>query len=162
MPILPLPEPHVSEISHVIQLAVAPVFLLTGVAATISALATRIGRIVDRARVIERDLWQLDEDAAAAVREELRILGRRSLWVNMAIGLCTFCALLVTLLIALAFIDSFLAIDLSYAIAAMFILAMLSYSVGLYALLHEIVLATQHVRFGAKHIAGQRPAGGAR
>ena len=161
MPILPLPQAHVSEISHVIQLAVAPVFLLTGVAATISALTMRIGRIVDRARVIERDLWQLDEEAAAAVREELRILARRSLWVNMAIALCTFCALLVTLLIALAFVDSFLAIDLSYAIAGMFILAMLSYSVGLYALLHEIALATQHVRFGAKHHGRRRSSGSA-
>src|SRR5262245_36653333 len=48
--------PHISNISEVIQLAVAPVFLLTGVGATLNVLATRIGRIIDRARMMEDQL----------------------------------------------------------------------------------------------------------
>ena len=44
---------HVAGVAQVIQAAVAPVFLLAGVGATLNVLATRIGRIIDRARVME-------------------------------------------------------------------------------------------------------------
>ncbi len=45
--------PHIANLAQVIQLAVAPVFLLAGVGTTLNALATRVGRIIDRARTME-------------------------------------------------------------------------------------------------------------
>lgn len=52
----------ISEISHAIQMAVAPVFLLSGVAALIGVLTTRLSRIIDRARVLE------GQEKAAGIR----------------------------------------------------------------------------------------------
>ncbi|WP_318258473.1 DUF2721 domain-containing protein [Geobacter anodireducens] len=70
------PEPVISNIAHVIQMSVAPVFLLTGVGAILSVLINRLGRIVDRARVIEQKLADPAGDGRALSRLELATLGR--------------------------------------------------------------------------------------
>ena len=43
-----------SDITHTIQLAVAPVFLLSALGTTLSVLTTRLSRIIDRARLLDR------------------------------------------------------------------------------------------------------------
>src|SRR6267154_168567 len=65
------PETQISAIAHVIQLAIAPVFLISGVATLLSVLANRLGRIVDRARVLETKLELSDEAKRAPMLEEL-------------------------------------------------------------------------------------------
>jgi len=52
---------NISNVSHVIQLAVAPVFLLTGIGAILSVLISRLGRIVDRGRVLREQRKVVDE-----------------------------------------------------------------------------------------------------
>jgi len=47
------PEERIAAIAHVIQLSIAPVFLISGVATFLSVLTNRLARIVDRARVLE-------------------------------------------------------------------------------------------------------------
>ena len=54
-------ETHLLTISHAIQLAVAPVFLLTGVAHILNVLMTRLGRIIDRSRVIQSRTEELND-----------------------------------------------------------------------------------------------------
>ena len=77
-------ENHLSDIAHVIQLAVAPVFLLTAIATLISALNMRLGRIVDRRRVLLERLRQPDDQVADA-RWELGLLSRRVRIIYFAI-----------------------------------------------------------------------------
>ena len=77
-------ENHLSDITHVIQLAVAPVFLLTAIATLISALNMRLGRIVDRRRVLLDRLRQPDDQVADA-RWELGLLSRRARIIYFAI-----------------------------------------------------------------------------
>ena len=77
-------ENHLSDITHVIQLAVAPVFLLTAIATLISALNMRLGRIVDRRRVLLERLRQADDQVADA-RWELGLLSRRVRIIYFAI-----------------------------------------------------------------------------
>src|SRR5437773_10138222 len=79
------PETQISAIAHVIQLAIAPVFLISGVATLLSVLANRLGRIVDRARVLEAKLELPDEAKRAPMLEELSRLSRRARLVNLAI-----------------------------------------------------------------------------
>lgn len=68
----------VSIIAHAIQLAVAPVFLLTGIGALLSVMTNRLGRVIDRARRVE-GLWaNLDESARGDARRELEFLARRA------------------------------------------------------------------------------------
>lgn len=126
----------ITSVAHVIQLAVAPVFLLTGVGAILAVLVNRLGRVVDRFRTLERS------EAAATARVEMGILERRARLIHWAIGLCTGCALLVCIVIACLFLGSVTALDLSVPIAVLFVLAMLSLVAGLLCFLREIALAT--------------------
>jgi hypothetical protein len=140
LPILP-------DIAHVIQLSVAPVFLLAGVGAIINVLAARLGRIIDRARAIEAQLGTV-EDAALSAR--LEVLSRRARWVSLAMGLAVTCALLVSVMIGLAFLDAFLPMNLSVFVAVLFVLAMFAFSAALLAFLREILLASANLRFGIR------------
>ena len=130
-----------NDIAHVIQLAVAPVFLLTGVGALLAVLSGRLGRAVDRSRVVEEQLPDLDQAALAAAREELVLISRRTRLIYTAIALAVLCALLICVLIAVAFIDAFLAINLARFLATLFVLAMLALIGCLVVFLREIFLA---------------------
>jgi hypothetical protein len=132
----------ISSVSHVIQLAVAPVFLLTGVGALLSVLTNRLGRVVDRFRALEREQPAASDLAPASIRNEMLVLSRRARMIHWAIGLCTGCALLVCVVIATLFLSSVAAVDLSTAISALFILSMLALVLGLLCFLREIALAT--------------------
>src|SRR5690242_18583634 len=123
-------------IAHVIQLAVAPVFLLSGVGVTLTVLTNRLSRIVDRARVLEK---HSDE---ATTHEDLATLKRRAKLVNRALTLCVVCALLVCLVIVALFVSPMVRVDLSGVIAFLFIGAMAAYVAGLLTFLREIFLAT--------------------
>jgi hypothetical protein len=74
------------DIVHLIQSAVAPVFLLSGVGVTLGVLTNRLARIVDRARLLEmrEDEEQARADSTAA---SLRVLARRAHYINTAIAL---------------------------------------------------------------------------
>jgi len=134
-------EAHVPEIANVIQLAVAPVFMLTAVGALINALNLRLGRAVDRRRVLEARLASLPGDEAADAREELAQIGRRIRFVYLSILFSVIAALFVCLLIVAAFAGAFVAVNLSRTIGAMFVLAMLALIAALLLFLREIFLA---------------------
>lgn len=95
------PELAITNVVHVIQVAVAPVFLLTGVGAILSVLVARLGRIVDRIRVLNARMA-----ATAAADPELLNLSSRARLIHWAISLCTLCALLVCTVIATLFIGA--------------------------------------------------------
>jgi hypothetical protein len=142
------PESTVEAIAHVIQLAVAPVFLLTGVSSMLNVLTGRMARIIDRARALEQRLGQVDEAQAIRLHTELNRLSHRARVVNLALSLCTTCALLVCAVIAVLFLGALLSVDASGLIAATFIAAMFAFMAGLIGFLREVYLATAGLRFG--------------
>jgi MFS family permease len=135
-----------TSIAHLIQLSVAPVFLLTGVGSLLSVLAGRIGRIVDRARKLEDDLPRTPTPKHKDIHQELRQLSRRARLIYWSISLCVICALLVCTLIALLFIGEFVHFSVSVVVAMLFIAAMLSLIFGLLAFLREVYLAIRTLR----------------
>jgi hypothetical protein len=143
------PESGLTEIAHVIQLAVAPVFLLTGVAGILNVLTNRLARIIDRSRVLEAVIAGPGANPKAAA--ELVVLGKRSLAVNLAIALVTLCALLVCAVIAALFLGTFFALDVARAVGWVFIAAMLCLIGGLIAFLREIRLANRGLRIASGH-----------
>lgn len=132
----------ITDVAHVIQLAVAPVFLLTGVGAILSVLVNRLGRVVDRFRTLEHALTDVAGAARSSVEREMNNLSRRARMIHWAIGLCTGCALLVCLVIATLFVGSITEVEMPGTIAGLFILAMLSLLAGLLCFVREIALAT--------------------
>jgi hypothetical protein len=137
---------NVTDVARLIQLAVAPVFLLTAVGTIIGVLSTRLGRVVDRSRLLEERLRQLQPEGQKAARGELELLSRRVRLVYAAMVLSVVCALFVGLLIAVAFVDAFINIDLSKFIGLLFIGAMLAFILSLLVFLREIFLAVTAVR----------------
>jgi len=138
--------PHITEITRVIQLAVAPVFLLTAIGTIISALNVRLGRVVDRRRVVKERLHSLDENAAADARGELKLLARRSRLIYHAIFAAVTSALLVCLVVASAFIGALAGADVARPVAVLFILAMCALIISLTVFLREIYVAVTEGR----------------
>jgi Protein of unknown function (DUF2721) len=136
VPISPL-----DDVAHVIQLSIAPVFLLTAVGTFLGVLSTRLARIVDRSRVLHDRLPARADPAHGPVRRELDLLLRRRRLVNLAITFGVSAALLVCLLIATAFVGSILRARISVVLAALFVLAMIAFVVALVTFLREIFLA---------------------
>ena len=139
-------EAHVPEIAGVIQLAVAPVFMLTAVGAILAALGGRLGRAVDRRRQLEERLVAMPPAEQPSAQAELDTIARRIRFVYLSILFAVISALFVSLLIVGAFIGAFVRADLSYTIGAMFIFAMLALIACLLLFLREIFLAVSTPR----------------
>ena len=128
----------VTTVAHVIQLAVAPVFLLTGVGEILNVITNRLARIVDRSRV----LGNARDQTNSAQKEEMAMLTRRTRWIHWAVSLCTMSALLICIVIAALFVGSVTGFDPSNTVSLLFILAMFALISGLLCFLREIFLAT--------------------
>ena len=138
----------VTDIAHVIQLAVAPVFLLSGVSVTLTVLTNRLARIIDRARVLEARLPPKGDSAGVPIHAELEALSRRARLIHRAITLSTTCALLICGVIVFLFLGALLGTALSGLIIALFIIGMIAFIGALVNFLREIFLATASLRFG--------------
>jgi len=141
------PDVTITTAAHGIQLAVAPVFLLTGIGAILNVLTSRLSRIIDRGRQLEGKLTGAKKAKRVEIVGELATLSRRRHLINLAISLCTFCALLICIVIVTLFVGAFLGLDVTRPIGLMFIAAMLVLIGGLLSFLREIFLATSSARF---------------
>lgn len=136
---------HLGDVTHVIQLAIAPVFLLTAVGTILNVLVNRLGRAVDRRRSLTSSLPRLDAALCANAKDELTYVERRVRLIYTAILLAVVTALLICLLIAIAFLDALIAADLSQLVAIFFMLAMLALIGSLGLFLREIYLGVNTV-----------------
>jgi hypothetical protein len=141
-------EAPVVAIGHVIQLAVAPVFLLTGVSGLLAVLTNRLSRIIDRARTLEERTAPVLGGDQASAHAELGLLSRRARLINSAVSMCTICALLICAVIVTLFVGAFLSSDVSVMIGLSFTGAMLALFWALVSFLREIHLATRNLRIG--------------
>jgi hypothetical protein len=139
----------VAAVAHVISLAVAPVFLLSGIGAMLAVMTQRLARVIDRARVLEMRL-EANPGQAAVLHKQLATLSRRAKLVGRAITLCTTTALLVCAVIAILFLGASMGFDASTPVAILFVVAMLSFFIGLLIFLREILVATASLRIGPK------------
>ncbi len=146
---------NISAVAHVIQLAVAPVFLLSGIGAMLAVMTNRLSRIIDRARVLESKLEAASPEAAERLQEDLMTLRHRAKLIGPAITLCTGTALLICMVIAVLFLSAFFNFDAGFVVAVLFILSMLAFFLGLLWFLGEIFLATRKLRIGSRHVHGR-------
>ncbi|MBR7790996.1 DUF2721 domain-containing protein [Undibacterium sp. FT147W] len=145
---------QLGDVSHIIQLAIAPVFLLTGVGTKLAVLTSRLARIIDRARVVEN---LLQTNATVGLEEELVELFQRSHLINRAITLSTTCGLLICLVIAALFVGDAVGLNLDKLIAGLFVGGILSLIGSFVYFMSEIIVATrtldrQHQRDRIRHL----------
>lgn len=136
------------SIAHVIQLSVAPVFLLSGIGAILAVMTNRLARVIDRARALEARLVDTSVELQASLREKLDVLGRRARLISRAIALCTLTAVLVCGVVITLFLSAFLAFDAAVPVALLFVSAMLAFVLGLLWFLREVFVAAASLRIG--------------
>jgi hypothetical protein len=146
----------VNEIAHLIELAIAPVFLLAGIGSLLNVVASRLARVVDRARVLEREIQGYDEEQRQRAADELSILDLRMKIANYAISACTASALFTCLVVAILFVADLSRFAFGQAIALLFIATMLLLITGLVLFLYEIRLAMRSLRVRSELITGPR------
>jgi predicted MFS family arabinose efflux permease len=134
---------QISDIGHVIQLAIAPVFLLTGVCTKLTMLTNRLARIIDRSRTLEDKIGAGHDDACF---DELDVLYQRSHLINYAITLSTACGLFVCLVIAMLFLSDTTDLPLDKYIAALFVFGTVALIGSFAFLLREIFIASRFMR----------------
>lgn len=139
----PVSDQTIYDISHVIQLSVAPVFLLTSIGTILGVLSSRLARIVDRARALNERLESAPENRTGAIHAEMHTLARRRRLVNLAITAGTTAALLVCVSIATVFLGAVMKANVTLAVALLFIVAMAAFVAALVFFLREVFLAVR-------------------
>ena len=141
------------NVAHLIQLALGPVFLISGVGITLSMLTTRLSRIVDRARTLEDKREEtVAHEKRKGIDRDLRVILKRARYINSAIALCTVSALFTALVVTLLFASAFTPMSVGAIIAIMFVSSMVCLSTAFFMFLIEVRIATKALRIGVhKH-----------
>ena len=134
------------DVAHAIQLALAPAFLLTGLAGLLNVMTGRLARIIDRGRFLSENPMPEEIRQGDALKVEFQNLERRRHLASAAISSCTFSSLLVCMVIAALFLEVLLEIELGWLIGLLFTGATFALIVGLSYFLREVRLATRTVR----------------
>ena len=146
-------DASVNDLAQTIQIVVAPIFMLTGIAGFLNVMSGRLGRIVDRARIIERRVHTIKNPAFLEQSDiELKNLWRRIKLINRSISLCTASALFVCAVVVFLFLGDFWRFNLSEVIVALFIIALFLLIFALLTFLKEVQLATKTLQMGKEKI----------
>ena len=127
-----------SEIVPVLQTAISPVVLISGVGLLLLTMTNRLGRIVDRARSLALRLREADQEEQEPIHAQLHILDQRARMVRRAIALASFCVLFAALLVISLFIISLTDADVPWLVAALFILSLISLIASLVEFIRDI------------------------
>jgi hypothetical protein len=141
-----------NNIANAIQLALAPVFLLTGIAGMLNVMSGRLSRIIDRGRALTEKPAVIATYKQDELYNELKLLERRRLITSNAITMVTIAALLVCLVIVALFIEVIIDIPLNEIIGALFILSTIGLVIGLAYFLREVHLSANTVRIRVKKL----------
>jgi len=141
-------ESQVADIARVIQLSVAPVFLLMAVCSLMGVLAGRLARIIDRARVLEELLHDATDERPTHLHDDLSTLSRRARLTNLGMTLSVAAALFVGAVIITLFASSIFHVDLTLEVSGLFIAGLVMLLGALLAFLREIRTASLALRIG--------------
>lgn len=141
-----LPTVNIGDVPHAIQLALAPVFLLTGIAGLLNVMAGRLARIIDRGRQLSERPPEPGAPHAETAQVELQSLELRRHVASAAITACTLSALLVCMVIFVLFAEVLLQIEMKWMVGLLFTGSTLALVASLAYFLREVHLATRTVR----------------
>jgi hypothetical protein len=138
---------NIDTVASVIDVAVAPVFLLAGISGLLMVLTNRLGRTIDRSRSLQTAEDNLkDTQHKQRIRREKANLMRRMHLNHFAISMAVLSAILVCLVVVTLFLGSLLQLNVSIAIASLFIICMVILSLAFCSFLLEIIVATRVVQ----------------
>jgi hypothetical protein len=131
----------IAELIPVLQMAVGPVVLISGVGLLIGSLTNRLGRVVDRGRVLTHELHGPPEAIRPCTREQIKILTRRANLLKRSIVLAVWCVLFVSLLIIALFFIAALKLEAVWLVGSLFLATIGALVLSLVSFLQELNLA---------------------
>ena len=141
-----MPTTSLPELIPVLQVAIGPVILISGVGLLLLTLTNRFGRAVDRSRQLAREMRGLSGKEQQRLERQVEILYRRAGLIQLAIVMAAVCVLLVAVLISVLFFTTLLKLQAALVISALFIGCMASLIVALTAFIREIQLSLQALK----------------
>jgi hypothetical protein len=127
-----------SQLVTVVQAAIGPVVVISGVGLLLLTMTNRLGRIVDRSRALAHQARTTTGEAQDTARAQLRILGQRAELVRWAIALAAFCVLFVALLVIALFVTALFGVEVAWLVAGFFIISMLCLIASLVFFIRDI------------------------
>jgi hypothetical protein len=126
------------EMIPTLQVAVGPAVLISGVGLLVLSLTNRLGRVVDRGRLLARELRESAGSKNSSADTQLDILHRRAALLQRAIVFAVLCILFAAVLIITLFLTAALEIEGAWLIGGLFVCALISLIVSLIAFLQEL------------------------
>jgi Protein of unknown function (DUF2721) len=151
----------VNTVAEIVRLAVAPVFLLSGIASFVNVCTSRLSRIVDRSRQIEPKLLASRGAEHDRWLGELHVLDKRMSLVSWAISLSVLSAVMICAVVVLLFGASLAPLHVATAIALLFIGSMIAIGVGFAIFLVETRVGSRAVRVRSDLLQHRVDEGGA-
>lgn len=130
----------------IIQTAITPVILLSGVGALMITLTNRMARIVDRTRILAGQAQQAAEGARAHIDEQLAIMWRRAKLLRLAVTFAGLSMLLSCVLVMVIFVDAFLDRRFGFEMVLIFGVSVMSLILSLFAFLRDIWMSLWALR----------------
>ena len=128
----------VSELIPVLQTAIGPVILISGVGLLLLTMTNRLGRVIDRARWIDEGYPDLPEDEKAQKRAQLSVLWRRARMIRLSITLASTSALFAAILIVILFATALLQLEDAWLISLVFVICIMTLIASLLIFIHDI------------------------
>jgi len=130
--------PLVTQLIPVLQTAIGPVILISGIGLLLLTMTNRLGRAIDRARILVENLPNTTETRRDKIAAQLQILWRRARLIRLAIALASVSALAAAILIIALFLTALWQIETSWIIVILFIVCMLCLIGSLALFIHDI------------------------
>jgi hypothetical protein len=138
---LDVPFMHLTELIPILQVAIGPVILISGVGLLLLSMTNRLGRVIDRSRLLVEARRKLPENEQARLSSQLEILSRRADFVRAAIIYATISLLLVAVMIIVLFLEALLRLDIAVLVILLFVGCMSSLIVSLIYFIWDINLS---------------------
>jgi hypothetical protein len=134
------------QLIPVLQVAIGPVILISGVGLLLLTLTNRFGRAVDRSRQLGRELRLAADADRPGLAGQVEILYRRARFIRLAIIMAALSVLLAALLIIVLFITALWRLEVGLVITLVFICCLGSLIVSLVAFIRDIQLSLHALR----------------
>jgi hypothetical protein len=150
--------PSVAEILPILQTAVGPVILVSGVGLLLLTMTNRLGRVIDRGRSLAQEHRTNPNANQERILNQLMILNRRAALIRRAITLASLSVLLAAILVILIFLTALFHFEMAFLLSGLFIACMLSLIGSLVAFIQDLNLSLDAYQYDIKDVIGKNPA----